>query len=152
MSRNAGVKINPDTGGPRVDADFMTNVSGVFASGNVLHVHDLVDWVSEEATACGEAVARHLAGAETPRRLPVAAGANVKYVVPNEADPGRENRFALRSMIVKNDAVLEARLGDRVALKKSLRHVQPSEMIHLTVKPEHLTDAPEGEALEISLR
>ena len=152
LSRSFGVKINPDTGGPRVDADLMTNVDGVFACGNVLHVHDLVDWVSEEAAACGEAVSRYLSGGETRKRLPVVAGANVKYVVPNEADIGRGSRLAFRSMIVKNDAVLEARLGDRVVLKKKLRHVQPSEMIHLTVKPEHLAGAAAGDVLEISLR
>ncbi len=57
LSRQAGVRIDPITGGPFVDDSFETNVPGVFAAGNVVHVYDLVDWVTEAGFACGKAAA-----------------------------------------------------------------------------------------------
>src|SRR5512136_1360843 len=63
LSRAAGVAINAATGGPFVGADLQTGVAGVFACGNVLHVHDLVDFVTEEAERCGAAAAAYLDGA-----------------------------------------------------------------------------------------
>ena len=60
MSRELGVKLNPVTNGPVVDESLETNVPGVFACGNVLHVHDLVDFVSEEADRAGTCAARYI--------------------------------------------------------------------------------------------
>jgi thioredoxin reductase len=57
LSRQAGVRIDPVTGGPFVDDSFETNVPGIFAAGNVVHVYDLVDWVTEAGLACGKAAA-----------------------------------------------------------------------------------------------
>ncbi|HUX21058.1 MAG TPA: FAD-dependent oxidoreductase, partial [Spirochaetia bacterium] len=75
-----GVKINPETNGAFVDARLMTNRHGVFACGNVLHVHDLVDYVTEESTRCGSFVSDFLTGiGADERNYPVEAGANVKY-------------------------------------------------------------------------
>ena len=62
LSRAAGVALNPVTGGPAVNESLETNLPGVFAAGNVLHVHDLVDYVSEEAAAAGEHAAAYIAG------------------------------------------------------------------------------------------
>ena len=62
LSRAAGVVLNPVTGGPAVNESLETNLPGVFAAGNVLHVHDLVDYVSEEAAAAGEHAAAYIAG------------------------------------------------------------------------------------------
>ena len=60
LSRELGVKLNPVTSGPVVDESLETNVPGVFACGNVLHVHDLVDFVSEEADRAGTCAARYI--------------------------------------------------------------------------------------------
>ena len=60
-----GVDISPVTNGPVVDESLQTSIPGVFAAGNVLHVHDLVDYVSEEAAAAGRAAVRYLAQGET---------------------------------------------------------------------------------------
>ena len=62
LSSGAGVALSPVTKGPRVDECFETSVPGVFACGNVLHVHDLVDYVSEEAGQAGAAAARYALG------------------------------------------------------------------------------------------
>ncbi len=140
LSRSAGIPLSGDTGGPFVDADLQTGVPGVFACGNVLHVHDLVDFASEEARRCGEAVCRSLSGEKTSQ-MKVSAGANVRYVVPNSFAVGRENVFYLRSLVVKNDAVLSVKAGGVEIRRRKLAHVQPSEMIKLVLAPQDMPPA-----------
>jgi len=129
LSRAAGVELNSVTNGPLVDSSLMTNMDGVFASGNALHVHDLVDWVCEESRRAGHYAASWLRGEHPSLQIHTKAGSHVRYVNPARLAPDRENIIYMRSMIVKNDAVLELRLGDKVIKSKKERHVQPSEMI-----------------------
>jgi NADPH-dependent 2,4-dienoyl-CoA reductase/sulfur reductase-like enzyme len=155
LSRAAGVAINEATGGPFVGADLQTGVPGVFACGNVLHVHDLVDFVTEEAERCGEAAAAFLAGAgpdagSAPRIVP---GANVRYVVPNAWQPGRANVLFCRPLVVKNAATLAVRVDGREIRRRRLAHVQPSEMIRVALEPGDLPEPVPGQpnVLEVSL-
>ncbi len=155
LSAAAGVEINDDTGGPYVGADMMTRSAGIFACGNVLHVHDLVDFAAEEARRCGEGVCRLLSGASGPGpQFRLVPGANVKSVVPNCYAPGRENVLYLRPLVVKNDAVLEARIGPREILSRKLAHAQPSEMVRLVLRPSDFPslDDREENAMEVSIR
>ena len=126
---------------------------GVFACGNLLHVHDLVDFVTEESERCGARVAEYLSGEYGQLQHRVAPGANVRYVVPNRFFPGRENRFYLRALVVKNQARLEVRLGGQLAKQRRLPHVQPSEMVSFTLKPEELAGLPAAAdpTLEVSI-
>jgi NADPH-dependent 2,4-dienoyl-CoA reductase/sulfur reductase-like enzyme len=133
LSRKAGVEINPMTGGPWVDSRLMTSVPGIFACGNVLHVHDLVDYVVEEARRAGENAAEWLAGVSPPREIRVKAGSNVRYVTPGRVDPDRDNKLYLRTLIVKNDALLEVRLNNRAVRTVKKSHIQPSEMISISL-------------------
>lgn len=94
LSRKAGVSINPVTSGPYVDDTFETSIPGVFSCGNVLHVHDLVDFVSEEAGKAGRFAALYVqkeAGegvkARTGRRVDVAGEDGVRYTVPSYIYP-----------------------------------------------------------------
>jgi NADPH-dependent 2,4-dienoyl-CoA reductase/sulfur reductase-like enzyme len=153
LAKKLGVALNPETGGPLVDAGLQTSVPGVFACGNLLHVHDLVDYVTEEAERCGARVAEYLAGEYEGLQHRVAPGANVRYVVPNRYFPGRDNRFYLRSLVVKNQARLEVRLGGELAKQRRLAHVQPSEMVSFTLKPADLSGLPAGpdRTLEVSI-
>ena len=90
LSGDMGVEMNPVTSGPKVNERMETNIEGVFACGNVLHVHDLVDFVSEEAAAAGRNAARYVQGQE-----PRSAGQvvelkpvnGVRYTVPCTIDP-----------------------------------------------------------------
>ena len=155
LSRAAGVAINGATGGPFVGADLQTGVPGVFACGNVLHVHDLVDFVTEEAERCGAAAAAYLAGAgeaagAEPRVVP---GANIRYVVPNAWRPGRANVLYCRPLVVKNGAVLAVRVDGREIRRRKLAHVQPSEMIRVGLEPAELPMPEPGQpnVLEVSL-
>ncbi len=153
LSRGAGVALNDDTGGPLVDSDLMTNAPGIFACGNVLHVHDLVDFVAEESRACGQSVCRYLGG-EKPRQFRLMPGANVRSVVPNSYAPNRENVFYLRSLVVKNRAVLTASIGGTAVKARTLSHVQPSESIRLSLSPGDFPELRDDQAnvMEVSIR
>ncbi|MDR2482961.1 MAG: NAD(P)/FAD-dependent oxidoreductase [Treponema sp.] len=135
LSKDAGVELNGTTGGPLVDASLMTSQDGIFACGNVLHVHDLADWVVEESRRAGRYAAEWLRGAGAEAQIRVKAGSNVRYVNPGKLSPRRENQVYLRSLIVKNGAVLELRLDNRVIRRVKMNHVQPSEMISLSLGP-----------------
>lgn len=90
LSQELGVAIHPATSGPRVDESFQTSVEGVFACGNVLHVHDLVDFVSKEAKAAGRHAAlfvRDGAGRKKCREVPILAENGVRYTVPCSIHP-----------------------------------------------------------------
>jgi len=141
LSRAAGVELNSVTNGPLVDSSLMTNIDGVFASGNVLHVHDLVDWVCEESRRAGHYAASWLRGEHPSLQIHTKAGSHVRYVNPARLAPDRENIIYMRSMIVKNDVVLELRLGDKVIKSKKERHVQPSEMISFKLAPKDFEGA-----------
>jgi len=140
LSQAAGVKLNTVTNGPDVDSFLMTNVDGVFACGNVLHVHDLVDWVCEESRRAGNYATRWLKGERPDLQIRAKAGSNVRYVNPTCIAPDRENHIYMRSMIVKSDAVLEVKLDNNVIRSKKERHIQPSEMINLKLCPKDFKD------------
>jgi len=135
LSRAAGVELNPVTNGPFADSNLMTNIEGVFACGNVLHVHDLVDWVCEESRRAGRYAAKWLKGEHSSMQIHTKAGSHVRYVNPSRIAPDRENLIYLRSMIVKSEAVLEIYLNDCLIRSKKERYIQPSEMISIKLEP-----------------
>lgn len=154
LSKKFGVLINPETGGAFVDAHLMTSVEGVFACGNVLHIHDLVDYVTEEAAAAADFAVEYLNGKLKSEQFKTEPAANVKYVLPNEYNPERDNRFFLRSLIVKNGAKLLVKLNGETVREKRLLHVQPSEMVSLTLKGANLAkyiDSKKENKLEFSI-
>ena len=137
LSRSMGVELSHDTNGPVVDAGLMTNKPGVFACGNVLHVHDLVDFVSEESERCGREVATYLEmdGREyADSQTKVVPGANIKYVTPNYRSTDADTHFFMRSMIVADSATLRVSRGDEIVASKKLKHVKPAEMIEFDLK------------------
>ncbi len=151
LSKEAGVELNAMTNGPLVDSTLMTNVEGVFACGNVLHVHDLVDWVAEESRFAGRRAAEWLKGDRAAKQLRVKAGSNVRYANPGKLDPTRENKVYLRTLVVKNDAVLELRADNRVVRSIKKGHVQPSEMITLSVGPKDLDGLSADAVVELAI-
>jgi len=139
LSVKAGVKISNATNGPYVDSSMMTNIPGVFACGNVLHVHDLVDYVSEEASVCGNAVAEYLQRACVPSERKegiVQAGANVKYVVPCKYRTDADQKYYLRSLAPFETAFLKVKCGKEILISRKLKYVRPSEMEYFTLTPE----------------
>ena len=151
LSKSAGIEINPGTGGPVVDATMMTSVEGIFATGNVLHVHDLVDNVSEESHLAGGSVAEYLQGSRPARQIRLKAGSNVRYVSPSRVDPARGGRLYLRPLIVKNKAELVVTARGRTIRRKVESHVQPSEMLSVTLRDGDLAGVPEDEVMEVAI-
>ncbi|MCX7774493.1 MAG: NAD(P)/FAD-dependent oxidoreductase [Spirochaetaceae bacterium] len=151
LSRAAGIDINPATNGPVVDSMLMTSMPGVFACGNVLHVHDLVDYVVEEARRAGAAASEWLAGYRPEAEIRVKAGANIRYVLPGRLNPARENRLYMRPLIVRNDCRLELKVDGKVVRSIRKAHVQPSEMLSMVVTQADLAQAGRDSVVEIAL-
>ncbi len=139
LSRKAGVELDPVTGGPVVDQNRQTSVPGIFAGGNVVQVHDLVDWVSWEAEAAGRSAAAYA----DKGRLKVASGVkvvpgkNIKYVVP-QLISGKDD-VTLHMRVERPGLKATVKVGD--VLWKRYRSVRPSEMVILEVKGDALREA-----------
>ncbi len=154
LSLDAGVKLSNITGGAIVDSDLMTSVEGIFACGNVLHVHDLVDFVSEEAERGAQGVVRYLerGSDHEHKQTRLISGNNVRYLVPNRIDPRQEVVVFLRPLIVGRDVSLIVKADGIMIKRKKYRQVQPSEMIQMNLKPEELIGNREIPArIEVSI-
>lgn len=136
LSLQAGVAMDPVTGGAVADERRQTSLSGVFACGNVLHVHDLVDNVSHEAEIAGEAAAAYaLRGeAHAPRRRVMPAG-GVRYVVPQILSAGAEGKVDLYFRVgsVYKPGKLSVTCGDKTLLSRTKQIMTPGEMEKVTI-------------------
>ena len=155
LSRSCGVKINPATNGPVVNESFETSIPGVFACGNVLHVHDLVDYVSEESGRAGRSAARYVK-AKKSEEGPVIAiknGNGVRYTVPsfvrvNELDEDLVIRF--RSGNVYRDSYINVVFDGETKLHRRKPVITPGEMEQVILKKEDLASAPSEILIEIT--
>ena len=142
LSKGAGVELDNVTGGAVVDEHRQTSVPGVFACGNVLHVHDLVDNVSMEAAIAGRSAAAYAARGEAcPVARRVEARGGVRYVVPQRirADAQGEIPLMLRVGDVYKDATLVARCGETILAKRKKRIFTPGEMETLPLDAQRIT-------------
>lgn len=129
LSKKAGLTLSPVTGGPIVDNSFSAG-DGIFACGNVLHVHDLVDYVSEEAALAGSQAAKYVKeGFKEKEYIKVSTGFGVRYTVPQYIQKGCEDvmlRFRVTD-IFKGSSIVISSKGN--VLKKIKRQVMsPGEM------------------------
>jgi len=158
LSRKAGVRIDPVTGGPYVDDSFETNVPGIFAAGNVVHVYDLVDWVTEAGFAAGASAAQFALrerGREQ-RHIPLLAGENVRYVVPHELDKERLGQGNIRLQLrvkqpVETPVWVEARSGGKLVTRKAEAYARPGEMITLNLTPREYDEVSRAENLTLAV-
>ena len=145
LSKSAGVELSPVTGGPAVNESLETNIKGVFACGNVLHVHDLVDYVSEEAEKAGRIAARFVRGEITEdsgRDIAIKAGGGVRYTVPVSVDAARmDDLLTVRFRVgaVYKDAFVSVYLGDERVQHKKKRVMAPGEMEQIILLKKQLT-------------
>ncbi len=142
LSIMAGVRLDPVTGGARVDETRQTNIPGVFAGGNVLHVHDLVDNVSWESEMAGESAARFaLEGKQKESgKIVVRAGRNIRYVVPQTISGRRDTTLYMR--VNEPEETVRIKVGD--IMTKGVRAVKPSEMLKIELSAEKLGKLREG--------
>ena len=158
LSRAAGVDINPLTNGPRVNEQLETSVPGVFAAGNVLHVHDLVDFVSEEAGAAGRHAAAYIQGkAEVGgKELPIRTAGGVRYTVPvkirpEALDPEGKVTIRFRVGAVYQNKRIVIYAGDKQIFTKKRNVLAPGEMETVNLKSQLLLDCPEANEITVTL-
>jgi len=158
LSRKAGVQIDPLTNGPFVDNHFETNVPGIFAAGNVVHVYDLVDWVTEAGFASGKSAAEFALRekAKEIRHIPLKAGENVRYVVPHSLDKESlaegDIRLQMRVKIPMEEPVwVEARNGDKLVSRKLERYVRPGEMVTFVLAQKTYEDVKNASAITLTV-
>ena len=137
LSQMAGVRLDPATGGPVVDSNYQTTVTGIFACGNVAHVHDLVDDVSEESRIAGRAAAEFIQGkagfCSSEQLIPVKLGRNVRSIVPQLLRNDQPTVLYIRAAAPERNVVLKAG-----CLSFKQRVVTPGETIRINFTPEML--------------
>ncbi len=149
LSKEIGVELSPVTNGPKVNESLETNIPGVFACGNVLHVHDLVDYVSEEAEQAGKSCARFVRNLLAPSVCPSAlkpAGA-VRYTVPCTLDAQRmEEETVVRFRVGRNirKGLVRVTADGKELFRRRRPVMAPGEMEQLVLRKEWFSSgAPE---------
>ena len=143
LTVGAGVEIDPRTNGAYVNESLETSVEGVFSCGNVLHVHDLVDFVSEESSRAGENAAKYiLKGTDrSGAAVDVKAANGVRYTVPsriNLANESELNHIRFRVTGVFKNVAVVVKSGETEILRKKSQILVPSEMVDLIIKKDKL--------------
>lgn len=144
LSREIGVGISPATNGPTVNESLETDIEGVFACGNVLHVHDLVDYVSEEAAQAGRSCAGYVlsGGAKKGSEIPLKAAGAVRYTVPCSVNVERmDEQVVVRFRVGRNirKARVTVTADGKELFSKKRPIMAPGEMEQILLKKEWLT-------------
>ncbi|MBR7164982.1 MAG: pyridine nucleotide-disulfide oxidoreductase, partial [Clostridia bacterium] len=137
LSRGAEIPLSPVTSGPLVDENRMTQKEGIFACGNVLQVHDLVDYVSEEAALAGRSAADYVLGRLSfGEPMEVEAGEGIRYVVPQRicGKSGEEVSLFFRVREPKKNVALCAYYGDTCCKRVRRIAVAPGEMERISLR------------------
>ena len=158
ISRGMGVEMNPVTSGPKVNESLETNLEGVFACGNVLHVHDLVDFVSEEAAAAGRNAAayvkecrdaagnRKVEDIQAEREIPLVATGGVRYTVPSTIRTAHmEDNLKVRFRVgsVYQNCLISVYFDDERVIHRKRPVMAPGEMEEVKLTKEQFLQHPE---------
>lgn len=154
LTRNMGADMNPITSGPMVNDRLETNVEGVFACGNVLHVHDLVDFVSEEASLAGENAAKYvLNGSDAaPATVEIKAENGVRYTVPQSLNPETmADKLTIRFRVadVYKNRNICVYYDDKLIRKTKKRVLAPGEMEQVILQKSSLAEYPDLKKITI---
>lgn len=142
LSKTAGVPLDRVTNGATVDQDRQTEVEGIYACGNVLHVHDLVDFVSEEADIAGKSAAAYIHGEHAEAvDIPLHTDGKIRYTVPQRITAKKDVTVFFRVADVYRNVTIKVKDGDRVIFSKKKPKVAPGEMESITLRPEQFTGA-----------
>ena len=150
LSREAEVSIDMITQGAVVDDSCMTNIPGIFACGNVLHVHDLVDFVSMEATKAGTSAAKYVAGRDGASDcIQVKPGRGVRYVVPQKITHGKNVSIAFRVAAPSCESVIQVKRGEEIIKEEKYSRLHPAEMVWVDLGD---LDMSNTDDLEVSVK
>ena len=161
ISRGMGVELNPVTSGPRVNESLETNMEGVFACGNVLHVHDLVDFVSEEAAAAGQNASMYVRRKENAgesykdaREVLLVPEAGVRYTVPSVIrieHMAKELTVRFRVGGVYKNCYISCYLGKERIIHRKRPVVAPGEMEQIKLTKEQLLGYPYADKITLKI-
>ena len=144
LSKTADVTLDRVTSGAVVDQDRETATEGIFACGNVLHMHDLVDFVSEEAEVAGKSAAAYTLGkTEKKLHIPLLTDGKVRYTVPQVITAEKDVTAYFRVADVYRNVTLKVLDGERVVAQKKKSRMAPGEMESITLKASAFADAKE---------
>lgn len=143
LSREMGTSMHPVTGGPIVNEMLETDIDGVFSAGNALHVHDLVDYVSEEAAAAGRNAAKLVLGGEIRKenRINIETAGGIRYAVPSRIAPSNiDSGVTVRMRVgsIMKGKRLSVYINGKLALSRVRPIMTPGEMEQLTLDAEIL--------------
>lgn len=149
LSIDAGVRLDNRTRGALVDEHFQTSVEGIFAAGNVLHVHDLVDFVSMEAERLADSAAEYVKnGSLEECPLEIGTDANIGHTIPQRISGRRDVTLSMRVRgVFKNCRIVVRQNGVEIAAKK-MKKALPAEMIQIPLKADRIG---ENGKLEVSV-
>jgi len=155
LSRAAGIEIDSITAGATVNESCETDIPGIYACGNVLHVHDLVDYASIEAEQAGKSAAMYCSGKkEAAHKYIETQGENgVRYVVPQRVNKHANEEVTLYFRVGETyqNAGIALRAGEQVLQKRRRPRLAPGEMEHLTITPEQLAALPDDAVLVVEV-
>ena len=156
LSRELGVEMSPVTSGPLVNESLETNIEGVFACGNVLHVHDLVDFVSQEAEAAGKHAAEYVLEGEKAvgREISIIATDGVRYTVPKTINPMRmEEEHVIRFRVgdVYKNCYVSVYFGTERIIHRKRPIVAPGEMEQVVLKKAQLLEYDSIDTITVKL-
>lgn len=151
VSKSAGVTLDPVTKGPIVDQTMMTEVPGIFACGNVVHVNDLVDNVSRESEVAGVSAARYVKrGVGKGISIPVKPAGLVRYMVPQSVEAGTVEDAVFmyfRVLAPTENAIIRATCGGTVLMQKKKKFVTPGEIESIRIPADKLNALQGGEII-----
>lgn len=146
LTKQAGLTLSPVTNGAPVDQDRMTDIEGIYSCGNVLHVHDLVDYVSEEAAIAGKSAAAYIKGDYSPAEaIPVKTDGKVRYTVPQKLTTREEARLFFRVANIFRNVRIFVKDGENEIFSLKKIKVAPGEMESITLKKEVMEKLSGGE-------
>lgn len=158
ISGSMGVELNPITSGPKVNERLETSIEGVFACGNVLHVHDLVDFVSEEAAAAGKNAAMYVqegeSASEQGRKIKLRPLEGVRYTVPETINPMRmDEKLTVRFRVgnVYRNYYISVYFDEERVLHRKRQIVSPGEMEEIKLSKEELLKYPNLDTITIKI-
>lgn len=147
LSIAAGVELDGRTKGAFVDENYQTSTEGIFAAGNVLHVHDLVDFVSLEAEALADGVVRYLNGeAQKDCEIEVVPDRNIGHVIPQRVSGKRDFQVSMRVRRPMGRCRITLRQGENTVVSKVVPKAIPAEMIQFQVPSDKINS---GEKIEV---
>ena len=144
LSKSANIELSNITSGAIVDQNRETNIKGIFACGNVLHVHDLVDFVSEEAEIAGISAANYIKDIEEEKtKITIKTDGKIRYTVPTVITSIKDVKVFFRVSDVYKNVNILVKNNDNIIIKKKKAKVAPGEMETVILKKEQLKDINE---------